>query len=978
MEVTYKGDIRVRQARVQALKREFKHMEMDEKERVTEFIALSAKDEKILRNMIDDFKSIVVTIEETKDLSTLTVDKILKAKVLKAKDEQAEDEVVVAEVILKMTVKSKPVNIIGVVEDKRKAVEIGQNKHNHYTNECKSRKCYNFGKTGHIVNYCQVETNGETNLLTEGAEEKCEIFLMTKSSDGESVDMESSILTMDEVARLLDEANEIVNKQRIELKELKKAFVDKEEEVSSILEDEDENGKEEDKDVENNQSMRSSDIEIAKNLMSKILDEMKMSANVPKRSVKIVEKSPKVVDSGTRFLVRIFYFLEVDLLAYLMLQSSCRRAPFLLGPQRQNKGLAEPRSLTQTSSTVLSVPNFSTSQSLKLILLNTVVPCTRTSPLYAYVSHVRARFPCTRQDGEEVWEEMIANDVDHCEWSCSSKLMGLVKNKRVSESVELFNKIKEEYVMRDFFCINAIIKGFVNDESLDGAKEWFNEIGKFGLHPHKTTYDILVPFLCKKGDLKTSIEMCYKIFHTQCLVNSWILELVVDKLFHESMNKDAMEIVDGEEVWEEMVANGVDHCEWSCSSKLMGLVKNKRVSEACLADAKRWWLRSGRDSDECTPFENKSTWIQLFKDRKVKELKFYLEETEWKLKLPFLINSILERYEDLKKALGILFDIEFFKYIIGREEEIESLAFNIKEIGKVSTEGEVYLYGRDSPLRGEFREKKKERRRTRRSVQGRSVHGRSTGRFQSFPKKDAALLKRQLAQLETYLGDIQYMKGLPDIEIIIDQQEEYTALRECITLEIPTICLIDTNSDSDLADISIPANDDAIASIRLILNKLVFAICEGREKRTREQGRRVQIHGASPAPSGGGCAAAENPMNARLPRISPNGFNYSRIERNGMEVEITVLSQLYSREVRGLQESSQNFLVGKASTDGEVYLYGRDSPLREEFREKKRREGRTHYANLNTVKNTHYDNWSAVKKTHYEDAYKGDAYKFSI
>ncbi|TYG53266.1 hypothetical protein ES288_D09G095800v1 [Gossypium darwinii] len=43
-----------------------------------------------------------------------------------------------------------------------------------------------------------------------------------------------------------------------------------------------------------------------------------------------------------------------------------------------------------------------------------------------------------------------------------------------------------------------------------------------------------------------------------------------------------------------------------------------------------------------------------------------------------------------------------------------------------------------------------------------------------------------------------------------------------------TICLIDTNSDLGLADISIPANDDAIASIQLILNKLVVAICEGR------------------------------------------------------------------------------------------------------------------------------------------------------
>ncbi|KAL5080113.1 hypothetical protein RYX36_008534 [Vicia faba] len=103
-----------------------------------------------------------------------------------------------------------------------------------------------------------------------------------------------------------------------------------------------------------------------------------------------------------------------------------------------------------------------------------------------------------------------------------------------------------------------------------------------------------------------------------------------------------------------------------------------------------------------------------------------------------------------------------------------------------------------------------------------------TGKLNSLPKRDATMLKRQLSHLERYLGGIKYMTRLPDIVIILDQQEEYTALQECITLGIPTISLIDTNSDPDLADISIPANDDAIASIGLILNKLVFAICEGR------------------------------------------------------------------------------------------------------------------------------------------------------
>ncbi|YP_009870951.1 ribosomal protein S2 (chloroplast) [Prosopis cineraria] len=108
-----------------------------------------------------------------------------------------------------------------------------------------------------------------------------------------------------------------------------------------------------------------------------------------------------------------------------------------------------------------------------------------------------------------------------------------------------------------------------------------------------------------------------------------------------------------------------------------------------------------------------------------------------------------------------------------------------------------------------------------------------TGRLNCLPKRDAAMVKRQLSRLETYLGGIKYMTGLPDIVIIVDQQEEYTALRECITLGIPTICLIDTNCEPDLADISIPANDDAIASIRLILTKLVFAICEGRSSYIR-------------------------------------------------------------------------------------------------------------------------------------------------
>nr|QQP00251.1 ribosomal protein S2 [Selaginella nipponica] len=101
-------------------------------------------------------------------------------------------------------------------------------------------------------------------------------------------------------------------------------------------------------------------------------------------------------------------------------------------------------------------------------------------------------------------------------------------------------------------------------------------------------------------------------------------------------------------------------------------------------------------------------------------------------------------------------------------------------------------------------------------------------RLHGSPEGRAATSGRQLAQLRRDLGGIRYMKGLPDVAIIVDQRKELIATRECIALGIPTICLVDTDCDPDLTDIPIPANDDSRASIRWILNKLTLAIREGR------------------------------------------------------------------------------------------------------------------------------------------------------
>ena len=96
------------------------------------------------------------------------------------------------------------------------------------------------------------------------------------------------------------------------------------------------------------------------------------------------------------------------------------------------------------------------------------------------------------------------------------------------------------------------------------------------------------------------------------------------------------------------------------------------------------------------------------------------------------------------------------------------------------------------------------------------------------PKKEAAVLGRELEKLQKYLGGIKMIRRLPDIVVIVDQRREHNAIMECEKLGIPIISMLDTNCDPALADIPIPANDDAIRSVKLIVGKLANAIYEGR------------------------------------------------------------------------------------------------------------------------------------------------------
>jgi small subunit ribosomal protein S2 len=81
-------------------------------------------------------------------------------------------------------------------------------------------------------------------------------------------------------------------------------------------------------------------------------------------------------------------------------------------------------------------------------------------------------------------------------------------------------------------------------------------------------------------------------------------------------------------------------------------------------------------------------------------------------------------------------------------------------------------------------------------------------------------LRRELEKLEKYLGGLKTMRRLPDVVVIIDTRREYNAVQECQKLDIPIVSLLDTNCDPNDVDIPIPANDDAIRSIKLILSKV--------------------------------------------------------------------------------------------------------------------------------------------------------------
>ncbi|MDX2116708.1 MAG: 30S ribosomal protein S2 [Planctomycetota bacterium] len=109
-----------------------------------------------------------------------------------------------------------------------------------------------------------------------------------------------------------------------------------------------------------------------------------------------------------------------------------------------------------------------------------------------------------------------------------------------------------------------------------------------------------------------------------------------------------------------------------------------------------------------------------------------------------------------------------------------------------------------------------------------------TDNFASYSKKMESQLKREQKKIKRNLEGIRHMDKLPGVMVVIDVRRELTALKEARKLGIPTICLLDTDGDPELADIAIPGNDDSMKSIDVIIRELCLAVAEGRQQRAGE------------------------------------------------------------------------------------------------------------------------------------------------
>ncbi len=120
-----------------------------------------------------------------------------------------------------------------------------------------------------------------------------------------------------------------------------------------------------------------------------------------------------------------------------------------------------------------------------------------------------------------------------------------------------------------------------------------------------------------------------------------------------------------------------------------------------------------------------------------------------------------------------------------------------------------------------------------------------TGEVEKYTKKEQLKLRKKLAQLDKALSGVSGMTGLPDAIVVVDAVRDQIAVREANIAKIPVFGICDSNADPDRFKVAIPANDDAVTSVVIILDTIKQVLLEvGREAPKKEEKKTAEPESA--------------------------------------------------------------------------------------------------------------------------------------
>ncbi len=143
------------------------------------------------------------------------------------------------------------------------------------------------------------------------------------------------------------------------------------------------------------------------------------------------------------------------------------------------------------------------------------------------------------------------------------------------------------------------------------------------------------------------------------------------------------------------------------------------------------------------------------------------------------------------------------------------------------------------------------------------------GSINNYVKQEQSMIRREAARLVKFFDGIRAMDRHPAAMFVVDIKREHNAVAEARRLKIPVVAIVDTNCDPDLIDYPIPANDDAIRSVRMILATVGQVITQGQAEYEAKHVRRKTEEEAAESAAPTGEAVVAEAAAAAIPAVAP-------------------------------------------------------------------------------------------------------------